>query len=148
MATLLKLGFIKIAKPKFLEPVVQPSGTTAPTIKPINLKNTMTMHPITQRIMKGVSSDAKKYTAGDRNVWGRKIETFKKTIKDPKKVGGAALATGLYFVGKNNPKVENLVNIVKSRSINFINKPKHRLNLQVPKDLQKGSWNLKWSKAF
>jgi hypothetical protein len=64
---------------------------------------------------------------------------LKTNIKDPKKVGGAAMATGLYFAGKNNPKVENLVNLVKSRSINFINKPKHRLSLQVPKDLQKGS---------
>jgi len=69
MANLLKLGFIKTAKPKFLEPVVQPSGTFAPKIKPLNLKSeTMKLHPITQRIMKGVSSDVKKYTAGDRNV--------------------------------------------------------------------------------
>ena len=105
------------------------------------------LHPVTSAVLSSISKDVQTYTSGDKKVWDKKWDKFEKNIKDPKKVLGAGIGAGLYFAGKKHPKLENAVNVIKDRQINFINKKDQRLSLTVPKN-KKGHWNLSWSKTF
>lgn len=156
MTKLRKLGFTKIAKkdisvPKTMNPIdVKPMIDSEQRLKSyIDTANPKPkpMKPSTVKILKSISKDLNAYQAGDKKVWAKKYKKIKTKFKDPKNIVGAGAGVGLYLASKKNPKLENFVNIVSDRKINFINKPKQRLSLQVPKS-KKGTWRLNWSKAF
>tara|TARA_Y100000310_G_C20535610_1_gene740710 strand:+ start:677 stop:934 length:258 start_codon:yes stop_codon:yes gene_type:complete len=85
MTNLLKLGFLKLGKDELGKPFSSelqsklvtpslPASTPIKVVKPgiqqINkyIPNPPKIHPLTQKIMRGVTSDAKKYNAGDKKV--------------------------------------------------------------------------------
>lgn len=154
MTKLRKLGFTKLAKetlPKTLKPV-----DIKPTVDPerrlqsyIDAQNPRPkpLKPSTQKILRSISKDLNAYKAGDKKVWDRKYQKIKTKLKEPKNIVGAGAGVGLYLASKKNPKLENFVNLVADRKINFINKPKQKLSLKVPTS-KDGTWRLNWSKAF
>ena len=167
MTKLRALGFAKIAIDKnvslssnkiSLPKTTNPTDIKVPRVE-INpdkdLKNYIDKHnpspkpmkPTTVKILKSISKDLNAYTKGDTKIWNRRADKIKKNLKDPKKVVGAGAGIGLYLASKKNPKLENFMNLVSDRKINFINKPKQRLSLKVPTS-KDGTWRLNWSKAF